>query len=67
MNFEQWWERATHHLWVDESKKALALLAWQAAEQAQREKDAAIAENHLPDLGHGRLIAQRIREQGAGT
>jgi hypothetical protein len=76
--FEEWWAtqgrrqmpEANVNVWV------VWNAAWQAAEQAQREKDAAIAlEEKVEDVGPGDEaynnacdhIAQAIREQGAGT
>jgi hypothetical protein len=77
MNFEQWWEQNKDILFANKAMaKDYARDAWQAAEQAQREKDAAIALGEkVEDVGPGdeaynnacEHIAQAIREQGAGT
>jgi hypothetical protein len=67
--FEEWWAtqgrrqmpEANVNVWV------VWNAAWQAAEQAQREKDAAIAEGYISISLMAKSIAKAIREQGAGT
>jgi hypothetical protein len=68
MTFEQWWKQAPKIGRLEEAAdaKPYCEMVWQAAEQAQREKDALIAEQECiwEFRSIGRDIAEKIKYQG---
>jgi hypothetical protein len=71
--FEAWWVSTESDGFKKIEARFIWGKAWQAAEQAQREKDAAIAESVSKPTSDYQTnlisthIANAIREQGAGT
>jgi hypothetical protein len=75
MTFEQWWGTCLDWERIGDIKEQ-SRDAWDAAQKAQREKDARIADQHQTEksgeywTGYDMACAEidlAIREQGAGT